>query len=174
MYSLGLLALSSFVLALALTPLCRNLFRRWGVVDRPDGGRHLHAAPVPRAGGVPIVMAYLGAFAVLLMLPLAAGGIVVAGLPLVWRVLPAAALVFAIGLIDDLRGLKPWQKLAVQVVAAYVAFWGGVQMTGVAGLVVPPWLGLPLTLLWLVGCANAFNLIDGVDGLAAGRGCSRR
>ncbi len=170
MYSLGLLAFSSFLMALVLTPVCRNLFRRWGVVDRPDGGRHLHAHPIPRVGGIPIAAAYLGAFAVLLVLPLSAGGIVVGGLPLAWKILPAAALVLVLGLVDDLRGLKPWQKLAGQAVAAYIAYWGGVQMTGVAGLSLPPWLSLPLTLLWLVGCSNAFNLIDGVDGLAAGAG----
>jgi UDP-GlcNAc:undecaprenyl-phosphate GlcNAc-1-phosphate transferase len=170
MYSLALLALSSFLLALLLTPLCRNLFRRWGLVDHPDGGRHSHAQPTPRVGGIPIVAGYLGAFVILLLSPLAAGSIVVHGLPLAWRVFPAAALVFAIGLLDDLRGLKPWQKFAGQAVAAYVAFLGGVQVTAVAGLAVPPWLSLPLTLLWLVGCSNAFNLIDGVDGLAVGAG----
>jgi UDP-GlcNAc:undecaprenyl-phosphate GlcNAc-1-phosphate transferase len=170
MYSLSLLALASFFLSLVLTPLCRNLFRRWGVMDRPDGGRHLHAHPIPRVGGMPILIAYLGAFAVLLVLPLSAGGIVQANLPLAWKILPAAVLVFAVGLMDDLRGLKPWHKLAGQTVAAGIAFWGGVQLTGVAGLVLPPWLSLPVTLLWLVGCSNAFNLIDGVDGLAAGAG----
>jgi len=170
MYSLGLLAIASFLLALLLTPLCRNLSRRWGIFDQPDSGRHAHAVAVPRVGGIPIVVAYLGAFAALLAAPLSAGGIVLEGLPLTWRVLPAAALVLAVGLIDDLRGLKPWHKFAGQTVAAYVAFWGGVQMTGVGGLSVPPWLSLPLTVLWLVGCSNAFNLIDGVDGLAAGAG----
>jgi UDP-GlcNAc:undecaprenyl-phosphate GlcNAc-1-phosphate transferase len=170
MYSLLALGCSSFLLALFLTPLCRNLFRRFGLVDRPDGGRHRHAHPIPRIGGIPIAAAYLGAFAVLLVLPLKAGGIVVAGLPLAWKILPAAALVFALGLLDDLRGVKPWQKFLGQGVAAGMAYWGGVQMTGVAGLTVPVWLGLPLTLLWLVGCSNAFNLIDGVDGLAAGAG----
>jgi UDP-GlcNAc:undecaprenyl-phosphate GlcNAc-1-phosphate transferase len=170
MYSLGLLALSSFLLAFFLTPLCRNLFRRWGLVDRPDGGRHLHARPIPRAGGIPIVAAYLGAFAVLLLSPLAAGGLVAQGLPLASRIFPAAALVFAIGLADDLHGLKPWHKLAAQAAAGCVAFWAGVQVTAVAGFTLPPWLSLPFTLLWLAGCSNAFNLIDGVDGLAAGAG----
>jgi len=170
MYSLGLLAATSFLLALVLTPLCRNLFRRWGVVDHPDSGRRMHVRPVPRVGGIAIVGAYLGAFAVLLVSPLSAGRMVVEGLPLAWKLFPAAAAVFALGLIDDLRGLKSWQKFAGQTIAACMAMWGGVQVTGVAGLSVPPWLGLPLTLLWLVGCSNAFNLIDGVDGLGAGAG----
>jgi UDP-GlcNAc:undecaprenyl-phosphate GlcNAc-1-phosphate transferase len=123
---------------------------------------------VPRLGGVPIFLSYGAALGLLVFSPLAAGGIVQAGLPLAWRVLPAAGLVFAIGLADDLRGVKPWQKFAVQIAAAYIAFWGGIQITGVAGLSIPAWLSLPLTLVWLAGCSNAFNLIDGVDGLAAG------
>jgi UDP-GlcNAc:undecaprenyl-phosphate GlcNAc-1-phosphate transferase len=170
MYSLPVLALSSFLISLVLTPLCRNLFRRWGWLDRPDGKRKVHSHPVPRTGGVPILMAYLGAFAVLLAFPLPAGAIVKSGLPLVWKVLGATVLVFAVGLADDRRGLKPWQKVAGQVAAGYIAFWAGVQVTNVSWLAVPPWLSLPLTIFWLVGCSNAFNLIDGVDGLAAGAG----
>jgi UDP-GlcNAc:undecaprenyl-phosphate GlcNAc-1-phosphate transferase len=171
MYSLGVLALASFLLALLLTPLCRRLFQRWGVVDQPDGGRHLHAQPTARCGGVPILAAYLGAFAVWLAFSLSAGGMAASGIPLAWKLAPAVALIFAVGLMDDLRGLKPWQKFAGQGLAAFLAYWAaGVQVTGMASLTLPLWLSLPLTLLWLVGCCNAFNLIDGIDGLAAGAG----
>lgn len=170
MYSLAVLASVSFLLALILTPLCRNLSRRFGMVDRPDGLRKLHPSPVPRVGGVPLLLAYLGAFAVLLVSRLAATRFVEAGLPIAWKILPGAGLVFAVGLLDDIRGLRPWHKFAGQAVAAYAAFCAGVQVTAVGGLAMPPWLSLPISLLWLVGCSNAFNLIDGVDGLAAGAG----
>ncbi len=170
MYSLFVLALSSFCLALVLTPLCRNLFRRWGWVDRPDGQRKLHDHPIPRAGGVPIVMAYLGAFALLLAFPFAAGAFVKTALPTAERVLWATVVVFAVGLLDDLLGLKPWQKFAGQVAAACLLISAGVDITHVGRLGLPAWLGMPITVLWLVGCSNAFNLIDGVDGLAAGAG----
>jgi UDP-GlcNAc:undecaprenyl-phosphate GlcNAc-1-phosphate transferase len=170
MYSLGLLAASSFLLALVLTPVARELARRFGWVDEPDRRRRLHAQPVPRLGGAPIFASYLAALALLLVSPLAGAEIVRGGLPLAGRILPAAALVFAIGLVDDLRGVRPWQKFAVQLAAAAVAFGAGVQITSLAGWMVPAWLSLPVTLLWLAGCSNAFNLIDGVDGLAAGAG----
>jgi UDP-GlcNAc:undecaprenyl-phosphate/decaprenyl-phosphate GlcNAc-1-phosphate transferase len=170
MYSLLLLALSSFLITLFATPLCRDLFRRFGVVDRPDGGRHSHAQPIPRVGGIPILLGFLGSFAILLLSPLKAGLIVVRGLGLMWQVFPAAGLVFAIGLLDDLRDLKPWQKLVAETAAAGIAFAAGVQVTNIAGLTVPPWLSLLITVVWLVGCANAFNLIDGMDGLATGAG----
>jgi len=58
-------------------------------------------------------------------------------------VLPSTALVFAIGLLDDLRGLKPWQKFMGQVIAACIAFSGGVQIAAVTSWNVPPWLDLP-------------------------------
>lgn len=170
MYSLAFLAITSFILAFLLTPLVRNLARKRGWVDRPDRHRHLHPQPVPRLGGVPIFISYLAALGLLLLSPLSAGEIVRAGLPLAKSIFPAAALVFAAGIVDDLRHLKPWQKLAAQTGAACIAFWAGVQITAVAGWTIPLWLSMPMTLLWLVGCSNAFNLIDGMDGLAAGSG----
>lgn len=170
MYSLFIVAIASFALAFALTPLCRNLAIRWGAVDRPDQVRKLHARPVPRIGGIPIVVAYLGSFAILLLCSLRAGNMVRSHLDLVWRVFPGAALIFFIGLLDDLAGLRPWQKLIGQTVAGVWAFHAGLQITGVAGHALGYWWSLPLTLAWFVGCTNAFNLIDGVDGLAAGVG----
>lgn len=170
MISLAVLALISCLLALVLTPVCRNAFRHLGLVDRPDGMRKFHALPVPKAGGVPLMAAYLGAFALLLISPFPATRILEAGLPSAWKLLPAVGIVFAIGLADDLLGLKPWQKIAGQVVASLLAFRADVHVSGVAGVLLPEWLGLPLTIICLVGCSNAFNLIDGVDGLATGAG----
>ncbi len=170
MYSLLFLAASSLLICLALTPLCRDLFRRAGLLDRPDQGRKTHLRPVPRIGGIPIAVAYAGSFILLLLSPFNAGSLLSQHLPLVWRLLPAAGLIFATGLLDDLIGLKSWQKLVGQIAAALCAYWGGVQVMGIAGHLTNSWWSLPLTLVWLVGCANAFNLIDGVDGLATGLG----
>jgi len=169
-YSLFLVAAVAFAAAFVLTPLCRNLAICWGVLDRPDQTRKVHARPVPRIGGVPIVVAYLGAFGILLLFSLQGGEIVRGHLGLAWRLFPAAALVFATGLLDDLFGLRPWQKLLGQLGAAVVAFAAGVHLSGFGGYRFPMWWTLPATILWLVGCTNAFNLIDGVDGLAAGVG----
>src|SRR5262249_46304155 len=90
-------------------------------------------------------------------------------LPLLGRVLPAALIVFATGLYDDVRGLKPYQKLLGLTVAAALACLGGLRIDSLADHDLGAF-GPPLTILWLVGCANAFNLIDGVDGLASGVG----
>jgi UDP-GlcNAc:undecaprenyl-phosphate GlcNAc-1-phosphate transferase len=89
----------------------------------------------------------------------------------VTRSLPAVVLIFITGLLDDLIGLTPWQKLAGQVGAATLACVSGVQIASIGGYsVADAWWHIPLTVVWLVGCSNAFNLIDGLDGLAAGIG----
>jgi len=168
MYSLIVLAVVSFLAALAVTPVLRDVFVRWGFVDVPDGKRKTHPKPVASLGGVPIILSCLAAFGFLLLLPLAGGSVVRAALPSVWRLLPAVGVVFAVGIVDDIRGLKPWQKLLGEAAASGLAIAGGVQITGVAGVQFPPALALIGTVVWLVGCANAVNLIDGMDGLAAG------
>ena len=171
MYSSGLLAFSSFILALFLTPLVRNLARRLGIVDEPGDVRRLHSDAIPRLGGIAVFAAYLGAFGILFLVDFLAGRIVREAFPMVLRLAPAVLVVFAVGLMDDLRGLTPLQKFVGQLVAAVLVIWGGgVLVSGIAGWEAPLWLAVPLTLVWLVGCANAFNLIDGVDGLAVGVG----
>jgi UDP-GlcNAc:undecaprenyl-phosphate GlcNAc-1-phosphate transferase len=79
-------------------------------------------------------------------------------------------MVFFTGLLDDLLGLKAWQKFAGQFAASAVAVGVGVQIRSIGWHHIPSWCAIPITVLWLVGCTNAFNLIDGVDGLAAGVG----
>ncbi|MGH9720031.1 MAG: MraY family glycosyltransferase [Bryobacteraceae bacterium] len=171
MYSLLFLALSSLLLCLLLTPVCRDAFHRAGLLDKPDKHRKTHSRAVPRVGGIPIAISFAAAFGLLLLSPLSGGAVVVQPyLPLVWKLLPAAAVVFATGLIDDLKGLRPLHKLAGQTAASVLAYWGGVRILGVAGFSIDNWWSLPLTVIWLVACTNAFNLIDGVDGLASGVG----
>ena len=170
MYSLIAVGIAAFLLSLLLTPLVRNLFRRWGLVDHPDSARKLHKRPVPSGGGVAVALAYVLSFAVLLSLPLRAGSVVEQGLPLTWRLLPSAILVLAVGFIDHIFGLRPWQKLLGQIAAAGGAFWAGIHLSNLAGYHLGIGWSLLLTVGWLIFCTNALNLIDGVDGLAAGLG----
>ena len=151
----------AFGLAALLTPLFRDLFHRWGLVDSP-GGRKLHRSPVPRIGGIPIAIAYAAA---LLSIRSEAGE------PgLFWSFLPGAAIIFATGLLDDLRTLKPFEKLAGQGAAAVAAYACGLRLDSVASFGIPEPLQLPLTVGWLLITTNALNLIDGLDGLCAGVG----
>ena len=170
MYSLLILVVSSFCVAFVLTPVCRNLAVSWGLVDQPDHIRKLHIGPIPRIGGIPIFIAYVGSFAILLLLPLQASHMIRGNLDVVRSLFPAAMIVFVTGLLDDLLVLKPWQKLGAQFAAAAVAVSYGVQIHTIDWHQFPSWLAIPVTVVWLVGCTNAFNLIDGMDGLAAGVG----
>jgi len=171
MYSLIFLALASLALSLVLTPAVKNLAWYLGIVDQPDQQRKFHGAPIPRLGGVAIFAAVIGAYGLLLIVRLSSGAIVWENLPLILRLLPALAIVFGIGLIDDIVSVRPWIRLAVEAVAATFAWIGGVLINAIngysfSGTVV----GFLVTVLWIVTCANAINLIDGVDGLAAGVG----
>jgi UDP-GlcNAc:undecaprenyl-phosphate GlcNAc-1-phosphate transferase len=170
MYSLLILALSSFCVVFVLTPLCRDLAIRWGLVDRPDHIRKFHTRAIPRVGGISIFIAYLVSFAILLFLHPQSWDMIRGHFGVVRNLFPAATLVFLTGLLDDLFGLKSWQKFAGQLGASAVAVWAGVQISGIVGNRLHTGFAIPITILWLVGCTNAFNLIDGVDGLAAGVG----
>lgn len=163
MGSLIWLGIRATVIALILTPIVRDIFRSYKVVDKPDSFRKRHSHPIPRIGGIAILVSYFGAF----YWP---GGLGEAHLSLLWTLLPAALVVFAVGLIDDLWGLKPWQKLTGELAAAGLAYWSGVRITSLVGYPTESWWSLPLTIIWLVACVNAFNLVDGLDGLAAGVG----
>ena len=105
----------AFVLSLLLTPLVRDAFALRGWVDRPDGGRKFHERAVPRVGGIPIAVSYAAAFGVLLTISQSSGSVLENHLPLALSLLPCAGLIFATGLLDDLVGLRPWQKLAGHV-----------------------------------------------------------
>jgi UDP-GlcNAc:undecaprenyl-phosphate/decaprenyl-phosphate GlcNAc-1-phosphate transferase len=176
MYSLVFLGFVSFGLSLFLTPVVRAFFRRTGLAHR--GSRacagEFPARPIPRAGGVAIVASYLVAYLFLLVAPLHGGLIVRDSLNFALRLLPAAGLIFLIGLVDDIKGLEPWQKLAGEVIAAGAAYSVGIHIHGFAGYGTVyganSWWNFPVTILWLVACTNAINLIDGVDGLATGVG----
>ena len=158
--------------SLVLTPLIRNLAFRRGWVDRPDGLRKMHSVPVPQLGGVAIYLSFVVSFLAVLGLNHYAGvaGSSEDGLHLI----VACAGVMLIGLADDIRGVTPVSKLLVQAAAGLYLFANGYQISAVTNPFGDPvalgFLSLPLTLLWFVGMSNAFNLIDGLDGLAAGVG----
>ena len=158
------LGLRAFVFSLILTPIVRDIFRIFDIVDRPDCSRRTHAYPIPRVGGIAVFISYL--LASYLTPELRHDS----SLSLVARLLPAILIIFTTGLIDDFVGLKPWQKLVAETVAASLAYWAGARVMAVAGQPTIGWWGFLVTIFWLVACTNAFNLVDGLDGLAAGIG----
>jgi len=161
----------SVLLALIITPLVRDtLGQRF--LDHPDGNRKKHTAPVPRVGGIAILVSYVITFAIALVLPFTYTQHLHHELPNIIPLTLVASVVFLTGILDDLIGLAAWQKLLGLVGASVLAYFSGihVEIRLLQHLPAWPWLGFAITVVWLVGCSNAFNLIDGMDGLAAGIG----
>ncbi len=170
MYAILALGLTAFILCLVATPVCRDLFLHFNIVDHPDDERKFHLKPIPRIGGIPIVLSYAAALGLMVALAPHGARISIQHSRLLWSLLPAGAVIFLTGLVDDIFGLKPRHKLLGQFAAAALAVSLGARLTIAHGLFSSPWISIPLSLLWLIGCSNAFNLIDGLDGLASGVG----
>lgn len=143
----------SAIFTLMLTPLVRHLSLRWGRVVSPRPDRW-HRQPKPILGGVAMFLSFLGA-------------LVITGRNLgeIWGLVAACGLAFLVGLTDDLRELSPQAKLLGQIGAALLLIFLGYTIVGFF-----PWrlLDVLLTFLWVVGITNAINLLDNMDGLAAG------
>lgn len=163
------LLLTGLVLGLLFTPVVTSASAAVGLVDAP-GGRKVHSTAVPRVGGVAIVGAAIVALLAVTRMLDGIGTPAPAFRP-VAPIIVGAGLVFAIGLLDDFAALPAWPKVAVQVAATLLVMASGLlieRLTLGDHTVQLGLLSYPLTLMWVVGLTNAFNLIDGIDGLAAG------
>jgi UDP-GlcNAc:undecaprenyl-phosphate GlcNAc-1-phosphate transferase len=163
--------LTAWIGAIALTPVVARLAMRLGAIDAPDGRRKSQSHPVPRGGGVAVTMATVLAMVVAsFFTPL------VYSEPSAWleRGLPLAiAVLLVVGIIDDVLTLTGIYKLIGQVLAVSVLVASGAQFDQISifGFLIP--LGdfrIPFTMFFCLGAINAFNLIDGADGLAASIG----
>jgi UDP-GlcNAc:undecaprenyl-phosphate GlcNAc-1-phosphate transferase len=152
--------IAAFIVVL-LTPAVGGMARMLGVVDRPEG-RRLNRRTIPRLGGLAL---FFGIFVPALAFLDLSGEM--RGLLL------GAAVATTVGAIDDFRGLRWWEKLGGQLAAAAIPVGFGIwihrftfPILGVHEL--PEWVGMPLSVLWIVAIMNMFNFLDGLDGLAAG------
>lgn len=166
----------SFITALLVTPLVRRKATEWGAVAMPDastGGRHIHAHPTPRLGGIAVYLAFIAALLCVPFLGNMVSDIFRDNLPKMLALLVPATLMFGFGIYDDFRGASAPQKVIVQTIAAAMIFAAGFRIENISSPFggywhLPVWVSFVLTALWVVGITNAFNLIDGIDGLAAG------
>ena len=158
------LFVGALCLSLMLTPICRALAARLGMVDQPSA-RRINKTPIPRGGGLAIFLAlaatlYVGVDVLDLFLVPSAGTI--------HRLMALSAALCLLGLADDKFSLPPLVKLGGQVAVALGAWsWAHVSFAAHCPML-PAWLDCPFTVFWIVGAINAFNLIDGLDGLATG------
>ncbi len=159
-------------LSYAVTPLVRSLAIRWRILDQPGQGPKIHERPTPRLGGIAIYVAFLLALSGLFIVENRVTLHFREQLPQILKILGPSTLILLLGLYDDVRGANARIKVSAQAVAALLLYISGVQITRIwnpwGGTIELGWLSLPLTLLWLIGITNAFNLLDGLDGLSAG------
>ncbi len=145
---------------LVLTPVIKRLAVLAGAVDRP-GGRKVHRVSVPSWGGLGIFLGFAAAFQLVMPHGHQLNGLLAGGL-----------VILLVGLIDDWRGISPWTKLAGQIAAAAVLVAWGIRVDFVTnplgGMIYLGYFSIPVTILWVVAITNALNLVDGLDGLAAG------
>ncbi len=169
--------LGTFVVALLsafiLTRYVRDFATAHGWVAVPSQERHLHSSPLPRLGGVAIFLSFSCCMALATLWATHSHSFHSAfSLRTLLTILAPATLVFLLGVYDDVRGVGPYFKFSVQGIAATMLFIGGLRIVNIPVVFgdhrLPWFVGLPLTVLWVLAITNAFNLIDGLDGLAAG------
>ncbi len=169
MLAYGIVFAVAAAVTFALTPVVTRMSVRWGAVVKPDE-RRIHEHPTPTLGGIAMLAALLVALGVAWALP-AFRPVFESSEP--FGVAIAAIVILAIGMLDDLREVSAPAKVAGQVLAASILGLAGVVMfffrvPFADFYVLSPDLGFLFTVLWVIAMANAVNLIDGLDGLAAG------
>lgn len=174
-------AVPSFVIALATVGWVRRLAPSWGLITRPRSDR-FHDRPTPLAGGLGIWLGVVGTFALgqITLWLISAGYISTNKLPLLaqthlagielqapklWALLAAATAMATLGLVDDCGGLGWRLRIAVQALIAALMVWQGWRLSLFIDV---PVLTAALSVIWIVGVVNSFNMLDNVDGLAAG------
>lgn len=154
----------AFLICFGMTPPVKRFAELIGAVDQPSE-RRINKVPIPRMGGLAIFLGFV--LTALLFVPLSTQ---------VTGILLGAVIIAVMGAVDDIVSLNPWIKLLGQIVAAVVVIRCGVVFDAVSNpnplsevaFIEIGWLSVPLTVLWIVACTNAVNLIDGLDGLAVG------
>ena len=144
----------AFLLAWWATPLARNAALGYNIVDKPDGRLKDHAQPTPYLGGIVLYISFLLTLAITFGFNEKILGITLSG-----------SILVIIGLFDDMQAVTPGVKFLGQLIAILVLLKSGIRIELIA---LPEWLNAPLTVLWIAGVINAVNIIDIMDGLAAG------
>src|SRR6266498_1087240 len=169
---LALFLIATFA-SLTITPLVRRLCQRFNLLDIPVDGRRVHSKAVPRLGGVALFLSLLIALSTLPFVDNLLTQALRAHAAEIFVALMPASLVLVLGIYDDLHGTNATVKfVALGLIATLFYALGGridsISVPFVGSVHLPGPLSFLLTIFWLVGIANAFNLIDGMDGLASG------
>lgn len=158
--------MTAVLISFLLTPLVKKLAEKVGAMDVPKDSRRVHKIPTPRLGGLAIYFSFV--------ISVVAFGLVDKRL---FGVLLGATMIVIMGYFDDIKPLSAKVKLFIQILAAILVISYGIKIDAVTNpfyfinegkrITLGMW-SYPITVLWIVGVTNAINLIDGLDGLAAG------
>src|SRR5947207_11373406 len=164
---------ASLILSFVLTKYVRDLANAKGWVTPPAQDRHLHVVPLPRLGGVAIFLSFFLSLGIALLISLTRPGRNVGGsTATLATILGPGLLIFLLGVYDDVRDASPYLKFTVQAIAGALLFAGGLRILDLpvlfGGHQFSWFVGLPLTIVWVMAITNALILIYGLDGLAAG------
>lgn len=164
MYRILASLFATIILSAILTPFVRKLAFKIGAIDKPNA-RRVNKVPMPTMGGLAVFLSFNIANIFLLKNQYPTDQLV--------SLLIAQCVVIVTGVVDDIYELKPRQKVLGIIIAALIVYFVvGVRMTTITipflGTIELGWLSLPITIIWILAITNAVNLIDGLDGLAAG------
>ncbi|MDD2376586.1 MAG: MraY family glycosyltransferase [Clostridia bacterium] len=162
----------TFLLSIIITPLTIKFANKFGFVDIPKDNRRVHVKPMPRIGGLAIVISMFIGLAIYYLITMSIPSIMLDNKFVGYII--GAILISSMGLIDDIYNLRARHKFIFQVLAASIIYFFGISIEGIkipfiyTDLIDFGFLSFPITLIWVIGITNAVNLIDGLDGLAAG------
>lgn len=153
------------IVSFLTTPIVKSFAYKLGAIDVPKDNRRMHKVPIPRMGGLAIFLGFI--ISILLFCPLDDP---------MKGILLGSVIIVVMGIIDDITPLRAGLKFIVQILAALIPIYYGVQITCISNPNLFSdnpywsfgWLSIPITVIWIVGLTNAVNLIDGLDGLAIG------
>lgn len=170
MYNYIMAFFIAIIIAYTLTPYAKKVAYKIGAIDVPKDNRRVHKVPIPRLGGLAIYIAFLTTIILMLVI---GKGVLTINKELV-GILIGATIIVGVGIIDDAKQISAKYKLLGQILAALVVVYSGVRIEFVTNILhKEAWIELkgltiPATVFWIVGITNTVNLIDGLDGLAAG------
>ena len=155
----------ALVISFLSTPIVKSFAYKLGAIDVPKDERRMHKVPIPRMGGLAIFLGFI--ISVLLFVEVD---------DQMKGILLGSVIIVVMGIIDDITPLRASLKFVIQILAALIPVYYGVQITCISNPNLFSdnpywnfgWLSIPITVIWIVGLTNAVNLIDGLDGLAIG------
>lgn len=161
----------AFAIATGITPVIRRLALRYGLVD-PRSSRKVHSRPIPRVGGIAIVIGFYVSLVGLSLFHDQVSSLLHADRLLVAGLFGGGIVIALLGLYDDLRGVSARTKFVAQLCVALAMYALGCKVLAVTNpfgsMIYLGAVAVPFTVIWIVGVTNALNLIDGLDGLASG------